>query len=325
MLAHGDVLTDHANVALPAPAGVQTYGPFPVPHATAVRVMVAPTGGDVTVTLTWEMDGVSNPLSGTSTLTFLDGTAESQLATCLGHLVTLDLLASAGGVTADVWAVAANPLASSCPVVRHLFACRAGAEGGAGDLVWGGRTATYVADAAASDGTALEFAAVAATWAALIAGVTVDEYKISPFFMLPPAPFTTDPPFTPFSAYFYVCIVRVRARITVAGATYRLTVSAADNVVPPGSGVSIAQADTFDVTDQGVRELPGGNFSVTEDPVTRAVASLTFQNYDFYLTQVPPVVTAGGPVVLVYGWKTAGAGTVHVDTVDFRWGRVALT
>jgi hypothetical protein len=324
-LAHGEVALNDAAVPLPNPPAGTTYGPYPVAHATALRVMVAPTGGDVTVTLTWTMAGVTNAASGTSTLTFLDGTAESQLATCLGHLVTLKLVGSVNGVTCDVWAVPANPLASSCLVVRNLFPCRAAAEGGAGDLVWGGRTATYVADAAASDGTALEFAAVAATWAALIAGVTVDEYNISPFFKPSPAPFSTDPPFTPFAAYFYACLLRVRARITVAGATYRLTVSAADNVVPPGSAISIARADTFDVTDQGVRELPGGNFSVTEDPVTRAIASTTFENYDFYLTQVPTVVTAGGPQVLVYGWKTAGAGTVHVDTVDFRWARVALT
>jgi len=120
VLAHGDVIKDAANVALPNPPAAKSYGPFPVPHATALRVMVAPTGGDVTVTLTWAMDGVSNTSSGTSTLTFAAGTAVSQLATCLGHLVTLDLVGSVNGVQADVWAVTANPLASRAAVYPDL-------------------------------------------------------------------------------------------------------------------------------------------------------------------------------------------------------------
>jgi hypothetical protein len=324
VLAVGEVLADGAGVALPAPAAVHSTALFAVPHYTQLAINLV-SGGAVDAIVNWSMDSSALVSAGTTTLSF-DGTgAVPQNATVQGHLASVDFLAAGAGQSLDFYVVGANPFKAACVVTRNLFPCRVAAEGGAGDLVWGGRTATYVADAAASDGTALEFAAVAANWAALIAGITVDEYNISPFFKPSPAPFSTDPPFTPFAAYFYACLLRVRARITVAGATYKLTVSAADNVVPPGSAISIARADTFDVTDQGVRELPGGNFSATEDPVTRAIASLTFQNYDFYLTQVPTVVTAGGPQVLIYGWKTAGAGFVHVDTVDFRWARVALT
>lgn len=115
MLAHGDVLSDHAGVALPNPPAVKSYGPFPVPHATAVRLLCVPTGGSVTVTANWTMDGTANAGAGATQVIFAAAATQPALLLTQGHLVSFDLLGSVNGVTADFWAVAANPTPFSGP------------------------------------------------------------------------------------------------------------------------------------------------------------------------------------------------------------------
>lgn len=113
VLSHGDVLADHANVNLPNPPGVTSYGPFAIPHYGGVRVLAVPTGGSCTVTCNWSMSGTSVLGAGVDALTFAAAASESQLVTARGHQVTFDLLGSVNGVTVDFWAVGANPLPAS--------------------------------------------------------------------------------------------------------------------------------------------------------------------------------------------------------------------
>jgi hypothetical protein len=203
-----------------------------------------------------------------------------------------------------------------CTVLTRVFNTKDNEDGGAGFLYTEAGDAAFVVDALSPTGEAVAFSGTYPDFATMIASPTSDAYVIEIFSMTQPAPYPATGPAN--KAYRFSIDLLVRG--TDAATTYKLSASYGDNQIPSyayvgRSGVS----DPFVYDDAWKRDTTDGFYR--SDASTRELKGTAYQHTHLDMGEQSPDASEPFHNVLVFitGWKTAGAGTVHLARATFSW------
>lgn len=206
--------------------------------------------------------------------------------------------------------------AGGCTVLTRDFDTKDGEDFGAGYLWNGGAgDATFVVDGSSPTGEAVAFSGTYADFATYLASVTGDAYVIEVTNMSPPAPWDASGGFT-----YFRWTANILVRGTDAATTYKLSVGHGANVTPPETYISKGgDSVPFVYDDAWHRETTEGYFN--DDVVTRSFTGTSYVNVP---VQGGNIIASGGypggtAYLFLYGWKTAGAGTLRIARVTFSW------
>jgi hypothetical protein len=203
-----------------------------------------------------------------------------------------------------------------CTVLTRAFDTKDNEDSGAGFLWTEAGDATFVVDALSPTGEAVAFSGTYPDFATMIASATSDAYAIEIFSMSQPAPYPATGP--AIKTYRFGLDLLVRG--TDAATTYKLSGMYGGNKIPGFTYVGRSGVSSPFVYDDSWKRETVEGFD-NSDASTRDFKGTAYQHTHLDFGEQSPDASDPNENVFVFlaGWKTAGAGTLHIARATFSW------